>query len=108
MGGAANQLGSLQAAEELGRAGWAYAVAIDHRPLMGRLRSELADIAHWNPHSRDLNGPFARKTPLLLIATCVNQLGCDPLLIGPRRSPPARRTGKRSACHRIGLCAKWQ
>jgi len=54
---AANNLGSPQAAEELVRAGWAYAVAIDHRPLMARLRLELANVAHWSNlprQSRDI------------------------------------------------------
>ena len=57
MGVAASNVGSPQAAEELFRAGWAYAVAIDHRPLMGRIRLALANLAHWTNqprHSRDL------------------------------------------------------
>ncbi|HUZ23179.1 MAG TPA: helix-turn-helix transcriptional regulator [Streptosporangiaceae bacterium] len=45
---AAYDLGSSQASEELIRAGWAYAVAIDHRPLMGQLRLQLASIASWH------------------------------------------------------------
>jgi hypothetical protein len=54
---AARDLGSRQAAEELARAGWAYAVVIEHRPLQARLRSELADVAYWDSQlrqSRDL------------------------------------------------------
>jgi len=53
---AANDLGYPEAAEELIRAGWAYAVACDHRPLMARLRVEAANIAYWNQptRSRDL------------------------------------------------------
>ena len=47
MGSAANSLGYPQAAEELFRAGWAYAVVIDHRPLMAYLRLDLANVAHW-------------------------------------------------------------
>jgi hypothetical protein len=35
------------------------------------------------PHARDLDGPLARTMPFLIIATCVNQLGCDPLVTGP-------------------------
>ena len=35
---AASNLGSPQAAEELARAGSAYATAIDHRPLLAHLR----------------------------------------------------------------------
>jgi len=49
---AADDLGSPVGAEELVRAGWAYAVAIDHRPLMARLREELADIADWDDRPR--------------------------------------------------------
>lgn len=48
--------GNRQAAEELVRAGWAYAIAIDHRPLLAQLRLELAAIVYWQrPRlSRDL------------------------------------------------------
>jgi len=53
---AADDLGYPQAAEELVRAGWAYATAVDHRPLMAHLRLELAGIGFWpRPRqSRDL------------------------------------------------------
>jgi tetratricopeptide (TPR) repeat protein len=53
---AASDLGYPQAGEELIRAAWAYATAIDHRPLMAHLRLELAGIAYWaRPRqSRDL------------------------------------------------------
>lgn len=53
---AANNLGYTEAAEELIRAGWAYAVACDNGPLMARLRVEAATIAYWNQptRSRDL------------------------------------------------------
>jgi transcriptional regulator with XRE-family HTH domain len=44
MGVTANRLGYPDAAEELIRAGWAYATAIDHRPLLGQLRRELSTI----------------------------------------------------------------
>jgi hypothetical protein len=56
MAAAANGLGNPRAAEELVRAGWAYAVALGHHPLMGQLRLELANIAYWDRprHSRDL------------------------------------------------------
>jgi transcriptional regulator with XRE-family HTH domain len=56
MAAAANGLGHAQAAEELVRAGWVYATAIDHRPLLAQLRIELAGIAYWERprHSRDL------------------------------------------------------
>ena len=49
---AAEDLGYPQAAEELVRAGWAYAVAIDHRPLMGYLRARLASISLWEGRPR--------------------------------------------------------
>lgn len=49
---AARDLGYSQAADELARAGWAYAVAIDHRPLMGFLRSQQANITYWNGRPR--------------------------------------------------------
>jgi hypothetical protein len=35
------------ASEELIRAGWAYAIAIDYKPLMARLRTDLANVAYW-------------------------------------------------------------
>jgi hypothetical protein len=57
MAAAASDLGYPQAGEELARAGWAYATAIDHRPLMAQLQLELAGIAHWDNRprqSRDL------------------------------------------------------
>ena len=53
---AADDLGYQQSAEELVRSGWAYATAIDHRPLMAHLRLELAGISYWERprQSRDL------------------------------------------------------
>jgi hypothetical protein len=53
MGVVAGDLGYPVAAEELARAGWAYAIAIDHRPLMARLRLDLADLAYWNGRPRE-------------------------------------------------------
>jgi hypothetical protein len=52
MGVAAEQLGHRQAAEEMVRAGCAYAMAIDNRPLMAQLRLYLAIITHWTNQSR--------------------------------------------------------
>jgi hypothetical protein len=49
---AASGLGYPQAAEELIRSGWAYATAIDHRPLMAHLRLQLASILFWNGEPR--------------------------------------------------------
>jgi hypothetical protein len=53
---AVSDLGFPQSAEELTRAGWAYATVIDHRPLMAHLRLLLAGIACWNRprQARDL------------------------------------------------------
>jgi transcriptional regulator with XRE-family HTH domain/tetratricopeptide (TPR) repeat protein len=57
MAAAADDLGYPHASEELIRAGWAYAVAIDHGPLMANLRADLAHVAYWRNRprqSRDL------------------------------------------------------
>jgi hypothetical protein len=57
MGATANCLGYPDAAEELIRSGWAYANAIDHRPLRGQLRQELSVIMYERgrfEESRDL------------------------------------------------------
>jgi tetratricopeptide (TPR) repeat protein len=57
MASPANQLGYPDAAEELNRAGFAYANAIDHRPLMAFLRGELSVYAYYRgrfEESRDL------------------------------------------------------
>jgi hypothetical protein len=43
---AAKALGYLPAAEELARAGWAYATAIDHKPLLARLSADTSEIAY--------------------------------------------------------------
>lgn len=53
MAAAAEDLGNTQAAEELIRAGWAYAVAIDNRPMMAHLRYQLANIADWSNRPRE-------------------------------------------------------
>jgi hypothetical protein len=47
----AADLGYPQAAEELLRAGWAYATVIDHRPLMAHLRLQLAGVV-WESRPR--------------------------------------------------------
>lgn len=57
MGLAADRLGYPDSAEELIRSGWAYATAIDHRPLLATLRLQLASVAYWRGmplRSRDL------------------------------------------------------
>ena len=48
MAAAATNLGYPEAAEELTRAGWAYATIIDHHPLMARMRLAAAYAAYWN------------------------------------------------------------
>jgi hypothetical protein len=48
MGVAADRLGYPDSAEELIRSGWAYAVAIDHRPLLAALRQQQSYIATWH------------------------------------------------------------
>ena len=47
MGVTANRLGYPDAAEELIRAGWAYASVIDHNTLRGMLRAEHAYVMYW-------------------------------------------------------------
>jgi tetratricopeptide (TPR) repeat protein len=53
----ANRLGYPDAAEELVRAGWAYANVISHKPLQGMLRAGHAYIMYWRgwySEARDL------------------------------------------------------
>jgi tetratricopeptide (TPR) repeat protein len=57
MGVTAERLGYPDAAEELIRAGWAYATAIDHQPLLAQLRQQLSYVMFWRGRtveSRDL------------------------------------------------------
>jgi transcriptional regulator with XRE-family HTH domain len=57
MGLTADRLGYPDSAEELIRSGWAYAVAIDHRPLLATLRLQLSTVSFWRGmtlRSRDL------------------------------------------------------
>jgi hypothetical protein len=44
---------------------------------------QLAEEFLASPHASELRDPVARMLPFLYISTCVNQLGCDPLLLGP-------------------------
>jgi len=63
MAAAADDLGYPYASEELIRAGWAYAIAIDHKPLMAKLRADLANVAYWRNRprqARDLAGSGLR------------------------------------------------
>jgi tetratricopeptide (TPR) repeat protein len=52
MAAVADDLGCPAAAEELYRTGWAYALVIDHRALMAKLRLGLSNLAHWNGQFR--------------------------------------------------------
>lgn len=47
-------------------------------------RQHIAGEFLASRYGRDLRGPIARKLPFLMITTCVSQLGCDPLLVGPQ------------------------
>ena len=63
MASAADDLGYPHASEELIRAAWAYAVAIDHQPLMAKLRLDLSTVAYWRNRprqARDLAGSGLR------------------------------------------------
>ena len=53
MGVTANRLGYPDSAEELLRSGWAYANAIDHRPLQGMLRTKLSYVMYWRGRFSD-------------------------------------------------------
>lgn len=53
MGVNADRLGYAAAAEELIRAGSAYATAIDHRPLLAQLHQQLSYIAYWSGRPRE-------------------------------------------------------
>jgi tetratricopeptide (TPR) repeat protein len=59
MGIAANRLGYPDAAEELLRAGWAYAHTIGHHPLRGQLRQQLSSVLY-------LRGRFRESSELAL------------------------------------------
>jgi hypothetical protein len=66
MGVEASRLGYPDSAEELIRAGWAYASAIDHHPLMGTLRMQHAYVAYQRGRfsdSRDLATSGLRYLP---------------------------------------------
>ena len=66
MGVTANRLGYPDAAEELIRAGWAYANVIDHNALRGMLRAEHAYVMYWRGwygEGRDLAADGLRYAP---------------------------------------------
>jgi hypothetical protein len=53
---ATDDLGYPNASEELIRAGWAYAIAIDHKPLTAKLRADLSAVAYWRNRPRQADG----------------------------------------------------
>jgi tetratricopeptide (TPR) repeat protein len=53
MGLTANRLGHPDSAEELLRAGWAYANVIDHNALRGMLRARLSYVMYWRGRYAD-------------------------------------------------------
>lgn len=63
---AADDLGYPHASEELIRAGWAYAVTIDHGPLKAKLRADLANVAYWR--SRPLQARSLAESGLQYLA----------------------------------------
>jgi hypothetical protein len=86
MGVTANRLGYPDAAEELIRAGWAYANVIDHNALRGMLRAEHAYVMYWRGwygEGRDLAADglrYASRGPVganlhLELARAVARLG---------------------------------
>jgi hypothetical protein len=46
-------------------------------------RAKLAEEFLASPYARDLRDRVSRTMPLLIISSCVGQLGCDPRPIGP-------------------------
>jgi hypothetical protein len=70
MGLTANRLGYPDAAEELLRAGWAYANIIDHNALRGMLRARLSYVMYWRgryAESSDLAADGLRYAPQGLV-----------------------------------------
>ena len=89
----AADLGYPQAAEELLRAGWAYAAGIDHRPLMAHLRLQLAGVV-WESRprqGRDLAGRWGFR------CRCRGTGGCPYLRQGSGQRG-ARMRGSRGRC----------
>src|SRR5450755_875810 len=98
---AAYDLGYPEAAEELLRAGWAYAVAIDHRPLMAQLRMQLAGTLAWQQPQRSREyaasglqylseGPNAAQ--LYLVLGAPRRAWAMPTPLVRRSRPPTRLT----------------
>jgi hypothetical protein len=89
----ASGLGYPQAAEELIRAGWAYAAAIDNRPLMAHLRVQLASVMLWD-------GQFRRARELA--EDGLRYLGAGPTGVNLylKYAQAAARTGDADAARR--------
>ena len=66
MGIPANRLGYPDAAEELNRAGFAYANAIDHRPLMACCADELGFYAYYRGRFEESRDLASQRTPVRL------------------------------------------
>jgi tetratricopeptide (TPR) repeat protein len=57
---AAGDLGYPLPAEKMLHAAWTYAMVLDHRPLMARLRGEAAAVAYWDGRPRQAQDYAAR------------------------------------------------
>jgi hypothetical protein len=89
---AAYDLGYPEAAEELFRAAWVYAFAIDHRPLMARLRVDAANNAFWSEPKRSLE--------LASVALSYQDAGPNAAYIYLKRGRAAARLGDADTARR--------
>jgi hypothetical protein len=101
MAHAANDLGYPQAADELVRAGWAYAVAIDHRPLMGFLRGQQATTGYW--HGRFQQASYLVQDGLryLPVGSGAIRLHCLNAMAAARLGQPGETRAAIAASHQI-------
>ncbi len=103
MGLTANRLGYPDAAEELLRAGWAYANVIDHSALRGMLRARLSYVMYWRGRyadSRDLAADGLRYASQGLVGANLHLEKARAL---------ARLGDHDAARHAVGLAhAAWQ
>ena len=98
MANVASDLDNPQAAEELARAGWAYAVAIDNRPLMAQLRLSLTDIAYWHGQARKASEHALAGLRYLADGPTASQLHL-------KYARAAARTGETEAARRAIIAA---
>ena len=96
MGVNANRLGYPDAAEELIRAGWVYANAIDHGPLQGMLRERLSYVMFWRGRFREAHDLAVDG----LRYVSQGSAGCRAVRLPGSRSGPDRRPGYCPACGR--------